>query len=599
MGRRTPKSTSKALKRLFKFFGHYQKSFIAVVILSVAATIAETVAPKILGQATTLIAEGVSQGLQEMNGQMGYKIDFTGIFRVLLVVAALYIATSIGRYFQNYLLSHAVQGTIANLRQAMRDKLNKLPISTIDHLSTGEILSRAINDIENIARTLQQNIAQTIMSITQLIGVVTMILMISPKIGGLMILTVLFAVFLVSRITPITQRLFADRQRIQGSINDHIEEDYNGQIEIRAFNQQGHKRDLFEEETDAYYKTSQRAEFFSGFLYPMVNFIRNLDYVLIAFVGGIDILLGRLPLGDVQALLQYNPQLYQPISNLATIVNQIQSTLASAERVFEFLDLEEMEVTHSDYSVIDTDKKVIFDNVYFGYDEDHYTLKDYNLDVNEGETIAIVGPTGAGKTTLINLLERFYDVDKGSIKIDGKDIRDYSREDVRKQMGMVLQDTWLFNGSIYDNIAYGDHNQSVSEEEVYAAAKTAHVDDFVRKLPDGYDTIINEDASNISQGQRQLITIARALVATPDILILDEATSSIDTRTEELIQKATEKLLKGRTSFVIAHRLSTIQDADQIIVMDQGRIIEKGNHESLMEKRGFYYGLYSAQFQED
>lgn len=414
-----------------------------------------------------------------------------------------------------------------------------------------------------------------------------------------MILTVLFAVFLVSRITPITQRLFADRQRIQGSINDHIEEDYNGQIEIRAFNQQGHKRDLFEEETDAYYKTSQRAEFFSGFLYPMVNFIRNLDYVLIAFVGGIDILQGRLPLGDVQALLQYNPQLYQPISNLATIVNQIQSTLASAERVFEFLDLEEMEVTHSDYSVIDTDKKVIFDNVYFGYDEDHYTLKDYNLDVNEGETIAIVGPTGAGKTTLINLLERFYDVDKGSIKIDGKDIRDYSREDVRKQMGMVLQDTWLFNGSIYDNIAYGDHNQSVSEEEVYAAAKTAHVDDFVRKLPDGYDTIINEDASNISQGQRQLITIARALVATPDILILDEATSSIDTRTEELIQKATEKLLKGRTSFVIAHRLSTIQDADQIIVMDQGRIIEKGNHESLMEKRGFYYGLYSAQFQED
>lgn len=593
-----PRSTFSALRKLIRFLGRYKYTFFAVIFFSVFASVTEIFAPKILGGATTLIADGVSQGLQEVDGQMRYVIDFEGIVSILIKVAILYLLTGLGRYLQNFLLSKAVQGTISELRQAMRDKLNRLPISTLDQTPNGEILSRAINDIENIAATLQQNISQAIMSTTLFIGVAIMIVSISPRIGGMMLGAVALTIVMVSFITPISQRLFANQQRLQGSINGLIEEDYNGQIEIKAFNQQKHKLEKFEEETESYYNTSQKAQFISGIMFPSVNFIRNVGYVLIALVGGVSVVNGHMSLGNVQALMQYNPQLFQPVSQLSSIVNQIQSTLASAERIFEFLELDDMEIVESGLAPQESDYKVSFQDVQFGYDPDQMILKDFRLDVEPGQMVAIVGPTGAGKTTLINLLERFYEVNDGSIRIDGVDIRDYSRDEVRHQMGMVLQDTWLFRGSIYDNIAYGAQGRVPEPEEVYSAAKTAHVDDFVKKLPDGYDTIINEDASNISQGQRQLITIARALVATPDSLILDEATSNIDTRTEKLIQQATDKLLKGRTSFVIAHRLSTIQDADQIIVLDAGRIIEKGNHDELMAKQGFYYALYNAQFSQ-
>lgn len=597
LGRKTPRSTRKTFLRLIQFFGPYRWAFLAVIILAICSTLMETFSPAILGQATTLIADGLQHGTSQA-GLDASAFDFDQIEGIILTCASLYLVSGIVRYFQDFILSRTVSKTIADLRQAMQIKLNRLPISRLDSLSNGEILSRAINDVENIARTLQQNISQAIISITQFICVTIMVLSLSYKIGGMMVLSVFIALFVVSRLTPITQRLFADRQCLQGRLNDLIEEDYNGQMEIKAFNQEDYHFDRFKEQTAAYNHSSQLAEFISGILFPSVNFIRNLNYVAIAFAGGAQVLQGKMPIGNVQALLQYNPQLYLPIASMANIFNQIQSTLASAERVFEFLDLEEMNFDAEITTPIRHADRIEFDHVYFGYHKNHPILKDFHLDVHSGQTIAIVGPTGAGKTTLINLLERFYEVNDGAIKIDGQDIRHLSREALRHPIGMVLQDAWLFNGSIYDNIAYGAQGREIHPEEVYAAAKTAHVDEFVHKLPDGYQTLINESASNLSQGQRQLITIARALVSQPDILILDEATSSIDTRTESLIQKATTKLLEGRTAFVIAHRLSTIQDADIILVLNQGQIIEKGNHQDLLAKKGFYYQLYHAQFDQ-
>ncbi|AMB98652.1 multidrug ABC transporter ATP-binding protein [Aerococcus urinaehominis] len=583
--------------RLFHYFGSYKLALVAVIIATSLATIMTTLAPAILGQATTVIVDGVNQGQQIVNGQAQYVIDFNRIGQIVSRVLMLYLLAGAARFVQNALLAFSVQGMLASLRQDMRNKLNTLPVATVDAIPNGEILSRAINDVENMGRTLPQMVSQTVMSVLQFFGVLVMIFLISWKISLVVLFLVGLVLFFISKVAPYSQKLFSQQQKSEGELNAILEEDYNGQLEIKAFNQQEKRADYFQTKTDDFFASASKAQFISGIMMPLSNSVRNLSYVTVALLGGIAVINGQLTVGQVQALIQYNPQLFQPLSQMANIVNLVQDTLASARRVFTFLDLDDMTDEPSGYPAIETDKTMIFDQVDFGYQADKMIIKDFNLQVNPGETIAIVGPTGAGKTTLINLIERFYDVSAGSIKFKGKDIRDIDRADLRDHISMVLQDTWLFTGSLYDNIAYGG-DESTTKADVMAAAKTAHVDDFARKLPDGYDTIINEDASNLSQGQRQLVTIARSLVNEPEILILDEATSSIDTRTEKLIQTATEKLLAGRTSFVIAHRLSTIRDADKILVMDQGQIIEMGNHDQLMEKRGFYYNLYQAQFEE-
>lgn len=458
-------------------------------------------------------------------------------------------------------------------------------------------MSRAINDMDNIASTLQQNLTQFITSFVTLVGVLWMMLTISWQLTLVALATVPLSLIVVMIVAPKSQKFFAAQQKSLGLLNNQVEETYGGHTVVKTFNHEAADQIVFEEENDRLYSAGWKAQFISAIIMPLMNFIKNLGYVFVAVLGGIKVANGNMTLGDVQAFLQYTNQFSQPITQIASLLNTIQSTVASAERVFEVLDEEEMSDEPSGLPVEESDYKVRFDHVQFGYTPDNLLMTDFNLDVKAGEMVAIVGPTGAGKTTLINLLERFYDVSGGSIRYDGRDTRDLTRDELRSNISMVLQDTWLFTGSIYDNIHYG--NDKATKEQVIEAAKAAHVDDFVRKLPDGYDTVLNEEASNISQGQRQLITIARAFLADPDVLILDEATSSVDTRTEILIQKAMNKLLENRTSFVVAHRLSTIRDADNIIVMNHGSIVETGNHDTLMAKNGFYADLYNSQFSED
>ena len=476
--------------------------------------------------------------------------------------------------------------------------MNRVPISYYDTHTNGDIMSRAINDMDNIASTLQQNLTQFVTSAVTLIGVIVMMLSISWQLTLVALLMIPLSLIVVMIIAPKSQVFFADQQKSLGLLNNQVEETYGGHTIVKTFNHTAKDQEVFEEETDKLYAAGWKAQFISAIIMPLMTVVNNLGYVFVAVLGGIKVANGNMTLGDVQAFLQYTTQFSQPITQLASLMNTIQSTVASAERVFEVLDEEEMSDKKSGLPVEEnTPYKVRFENVQFGYTKDQLLMTDFNLDVKPGEMVAIVGPTGAGKTTLINLLERFYDVSGGSIRYDGVDTRDLSRDNLRAQFSMVLQDTWLFTGSIYDNIKYG--NDDATDEQVIEAAKAAHVDDFVRKLPEGYQTVLNEDASNISQGQRQLITIARAFLANPDVLILDEATSSVDTRTEILIQKAMNRLLENRTSFVVAHRLSTIRDADNIIVMNHGSIVETGNHDQLMEKDGFYADLYNSQFSEE
>src|SRR5699024_10421543 len=490
------------------------------------------------------------------------------------------------------------QRVIEDLRNDMRAKLNRLPISFLDSTPNGEIMSRAINDVEAIAMSLQQTLQQVLMSSTQFVLTIVMKTLISSKMTLIAAGTILLSTIVMLSVTPVSQRLFAAQQRVQGNMNAHIEENYSGQIENNAFNQNEGKIAQFEEKSAEYYAVSWKAQFISGILMPLMNLAKNFGYVAVAIVGGFSVANGTRVICDVQAMLQYAGILSEPLKQTANMINQLQRMVASIERIFEFLDVEEMEEATSGQPAIETDYKMIFDHVQFGYQpgEENLLMTNFNLTVEPGQMVAIVGPTGAGKSTIINLIERFYNISGGSIKYDGVDTRDIDQEELRSRIGMVLQDTWLFNGSIADNIAYGSNNPNVTRDEVIRAAKAAHVDDFVRTLPDGYDTIINQDGSNISQGQRQLVTIARAFMSDPEILILDEATSSIDTRTEKLIQKAMNQLLEGRTSFVVAHRLSTIQDADNIIVLNHGDVIETGNHEELLAQEGFYYNLYNSQF---
>jgi ATP-binding cassette subfamily B protein len=575
----------------------YIWGIIAVLILAILSSIFSVVTPKILGQATTEIYKGFMTGVAQQKAGIKvdqFPIDFDKIKQIILIVFIMYLFSALFSFIQQFVMTRISQRTVYKLRRDLKAKMRRLPISYYDEHSNGDIMSRAINDMDNIAGTLQQSITQIVTSTVTFVGVLWMMFTISWKLTLIALATIPLSLVVVGLVAPSSQKFFARQQKSLGLLNNQVEENYAGHVVVKSFNHEDEAISKFDAENETLYKASWKAQMISGIIMPLMTLINNLGYVFIAMFGGIQVANGTIALGNIQAFLQYMNQFSQPITQLANLANTIQATVASAERIFEVIDEPEMDDSPVDVPDIQTDKKVILDNMDFGYEGKPLLMEDYNLEVKPGEMIAIVGPTGAGKTTVINLLERFYDVKGGSIKLDGRDIRNMSREDVRSHYAMVLQDTWLFTGTIYDNLKYS--NEDASKEEIIAAAKAAHVDSFVRQLPDGYDTVLNEEASNISQGQRQLITIARAFVADPEILILDEATSSVDTRTEVHIQHAMQRLLKNRTSFVVAHRLSTIRDADKIIVMNEGSIVETGNHDELMAKNGFYADLYNSQF---
>ncbi|RHW46829.1 ABC transporter ATP-binding protein [Bombilactobacillus bombi] len=597
MNKRKPKNFWGTLARLFHYMSGYVFSLILVIILAITSTIFQIKTPKVLGEATTEIYKGVMAGIAQQKAGFNlskFPINFGKIEHILLIVAGMYVLSALFNFFQQLLMTRASQQTVYKLRKDLKRQMKLLPISYYDTHNNGDIMSRAINDMDNIAGTLQQSITQLITSIVMLVGTLWMMFTISWQLTLIALATVPLSLVIIGIIAPHSQKAFAAQQKSLGLLNNQVEENYSGHLEVKTFNHEEQSLSEFESENDKFYKSAWKAQFLAGIMMPLMTFANNLGYVAVAIYGGIQVSHGRLPIGDIQAFLQYTQQFSQPITQLANLANTIQATVASAERIFEVLDEQQMAQTPVDVPDVSTAKLIQLDHVQFGYDGQDLLMTDYSLDVNPGEMIAIVGPTGAGKTTIINLLERFYDIKGGSIRLNGQDTRNLTREQLRSHFAMVLQDTWLFTGTIYDNLKYG--REDATEDEIIAAAKAAHVDEFVRQLPQGYKTILNEEASNISQGQRQLLTIARAFVANPEILILDEATSSVDTRTESQIQHAMESLLKDRTSFVVAHRLSTIQDADKIIVMNHGSIVETGNHEQLLAKKGFYADLYNSQF---
>ncbi|MFT8329165.1 MAG: ABC transporter ATP-binding protein [Oenococcus oeni] len=593
-----PKHFWPTTKRLF---GYMKKRWLAVslvVVFAIGSAIFQAQTPKILGKATTQIYEGVLSGAAKIKAGMHIStlpMNWDKIISIVIEVIVLYILAAILSFAQQFIMTRVSQHTVFDLRRDLKNKMRNLPISYYDTHSNGDIMSRATNDMDNISSTLQQNLTQLITSIATFFSILWMMISISIPLTLWVLIIVPVSVVIIGIVAPRSQKYFSDQQRHLGLLNNQIEETYAGYTIVRAYNHEDKERQSFAAENDQIYKASWKAQFISGMIMPLMTFINNLGYIGIAILGGIKVANGKIPIGDIQAFLQYTDQFSQPISQITNLTNQIQSTIASAERIFQVLDEPEMKNNKQNLPVKKEKEIINFDHVQFGYNpNDELLMTDYNLPVKKGEIVAIVGPTGAGKTTMINLLERFYDIKAGSIRFNGQDTRDMSREKLRSHFAMVLQDTWLFTGTIYDNIAYGKENSS--KDEVIKASKAAHVDTFVRQLPKGYKTILNEEASNISQGQRQLITIARAFLANPEILILDEATSSVDSRTEVQIQHAMQTLLKGRTSFVVAHRLSTIRDAQHIVVMNHGSIVETGNHDSLMKKNGFYADLYNSQF---
>jgi ATP-binding cassette subfamily B protein len=596
---------------------------IMVVLLAVVSVAFAVVGPKILGHATNIIFEGVvskqipagvtkeqamaglrakGQGriadmISGMTLDPSHGIDFDALGRTLLLLVGVYALSALFAWLQAYLMAGVAQRTIYRLRRQADEKLARLPLKYFDDHPRGDVLSRMTNDIDNISQSLQQSLTQIITSTLTIIGVLIMMLTISWLLALISVLVVPVSVVVTMIIAKRSQKQFAAQWETTGDLNGHVEEMFTGHNVVKVFGRQQAAIDTFDEQNEKLYQASFKAQFISGIIMPVMNFVMSLNYVAIAVIGGVMVASGRMSLGDVTAFIQYSRQFTMPITQVASIMNVLQSTAASAERVFELLDESEEEPDAAECVLFEhTRGHIELDNVSFRYVPDTPLITDLTLDVEPGETVAIVGPTGAGKTTLVNLLLRFYDIDQGRILVDGVESRDISRSDLRRLFGMVLQDTWLFSGTIRENVAYG--REGATEEEIRAAAKAARVDHFVRALPDGYDTVLDDDATNVSQGERQLLTIARALLADPDILILDEATSSVDTRTEVLIQEAMAELMKERTSFVIAHRLSTIRGADIILVMDKGAIIEQGSHEELMAARGFYHDLYASQFEE-
>ncbi|OLB38655.1 MAG: ABC transporter [Ktedonobacter sp. 13_2_20CM_53_11] len=591
-----PKDFKGTLKRFLVYFVPQKYRLLVVLGAAILGTTFNIVGPKILGLATTKLFEGLIAKYQAFQRhQPAPGIDFKYIATVLLILLGLYIISAIFMYVQQYVMAGVAQRMVYRLRREVEEKLSRLPLKFFDARPRGEILSRAVNDMDNISTTLQQSLTQLITSAVTLVGVIVLMLTISPLLSLVVVLTLPLSLLITMGLAKRSQNYFRRQQRALGILNGHVEEMYTGHKIVKAFGHEGKSMAEFTELNENLYNAGWRAQFVSGMIMPLMRFVGNLGYVIVAVVGGIMVTNGSIAIGDVQAFIQYAQQFTQPITSLANIANVIQSTMASAERIFELLDEPEEIPEAVDAQVIGTPQGAVqFQHVKFGYKEDSILMEDMNIDVQPGQMIAVVGPTGAGKTTLVNLLMRFYEVNGGKITVDGVDITQFKRGELRRTFGMVLQDTWLFNGTIRDNIAYG--REGATEEEIMRAAKAANADHFIRTLPEGYNTVLNEEATNISQGQKQLLTIARAFLADPEILILDEATSSVDTRTEIQIQKAMGELMHGRTSFVIAHRLSTIRDADLILVMNHGSIIEKGTHEELLAKGGFYADLYNSQF---
>ncbi|WP_271853883.1 ABC transporter ATP-binding protein [Planococcus maritimus] len=577
-------------RRLVSYLKPRRKKLAAVFFVAILSTVFAIVGPKIMGMAITELFEGAYGQLQ---GVPGGGIDFGVIGQILSVLAGLYVFSSLFSYIQQYMMSTVAQDTVYDLRQDVNKKLEKLPLEYFDGRPNGETLSRMTNDIDTIGSTLQQSLTQFITSIVTLVGILIMMLTISPLLTLIAVVSLPLSLFVIGPILKRSQKYFSSQQKNLGRLNGHVEEMYTGHQVVKAFGHEAKSNEQFDAVNAELYDAGRKAQFISGIIMPMMSLIGNLSYVLISIVGGVLVIQRAISIGDIQAFITYSKQFTQPITQTANIANIIQSTVAAAERVFELLDETEEREEVSTSVLARAKGAVAFEEVDFGYGE-NLLIENMNIDVQPGQTVAIVGPTGAGKTTLINLLMRFYELKSGRITIDGLDSREMSRRELRHNFGMVLQDTWLFNGTIRDNISYG--KTGASEEEIQAAAKAAHADHFIRTLPDGYDTVLNQEVSNISQGQKQLLTIARAILADPPIMILDEATSSVDTRTEILIQQAMNRLMAGRTSFVIAHRLSTIKHADLILVMDQGKVIEQGTHQQLLEEDGFYADLYRSQF---
>ena len=579
------------IKKLLKYMRRYYGAIAFVILFAIASTVFNIVGPTILGNATTEIFNGLVKKVQGTGG-----IDFSKIRGILLTLLGLYLTSAAFSFLQGLIMTHVSNNTTYQMRKDISEKIHRMPMKYFESRTFGEVLSRITNDVDTLGQSLNQSMTQIITSVATIIGVFVMMIRISVPMTVAVVVILPVSFLMIGAIMKKSQPYFQAQQALLGEVNGQVEEIYSGHNIVKVFNKEKSVVEEFEKVNEKLYNSAWRSQFFSGAMMPLMQFVGNLGYVVVAILGGFLAIKNTIEVGQIQSFIQYVRNFTQPITQLAQVGNMMQTTAASAERVFEFLEEEEEEeVKENPVDVSSLDGNVTFEHVSFGYNEKQRVINDFSVEVKEGQKIAIVGPTGAGKTTMIKLLMRFYDVSGGSIKIDGYDVRDFKRSDIRQMFGMVLQDTWLYNASVRDNIRYG--KLDASEEEIQGAARAAFAHHFIETQPKGYDMIINEESNNISQGQKQLLTIARAILADPKILILDEATSSVDTRTEERIQKAMDNLMEGRTSFVIAHRLSTIKDADMILVMNHGDIVEQGNHEELLAKGGFYANLYNSQFE--
>ena len=587
-----PKNFRKSLGKLFKYMGRYKYAIFAVMVMAAISTVFSVAGPKVMGKATTELANGL---MKKVNGTGG--IDFTLIGKILLITLALYVTSVAFSFIQGWIMTGITQKLAYRMRREISEKIDRMPMKYFESRPYGDVLSRITNDVDTLGTGLNQSFTMIITSFATIIGTIVMMLTISPLMTLITFCILPVSAVLLGTVIKKSQSYFSTQQKYLGKINGMVEENYSGQLVIKAFNKEAETIEAFDETNEVLFKSAKKSQFLSGIMMPLMSFVGNLGYVGVALSGGFLAIKGLIGIGDIQAFIQYVRNLTEPMQQVAQVVNQVQSMTAAAERVFEFLEEEEEEATR-DAVTIDGELSgsVDFEHVRFGYNADQPVIKDFTVRVEPGQKIAIVGPTGAGKTTIVKLLMRFYDVDAGAIKLDGININNIDRRELRKNFGMVVQDTWLFKGSIMENIRYG--RLDATDEEVFEAAKAAYADKFIRTLPGGYDMELNEDASNVSQGQKQLLTIARTILANKKLMILDEATSSVDTRTEVMIQKAMDKLMQGRTSFIIAHRLSTIKNADIILVMKDGDIIEQGSHEKLLEANGFYADLYNSQFEE-
>ncbi|MBQ3429082.1 MAG: ABC transporter ATP-binding protein [Mogibacterium sp.] len=587
-----PKNFRKAIADTLSYMGAYKYAIVVVIIVAALATIFETVGPKVMGRATTLLAEGV---MNKIHGTGG--IDFAAVARVLLLTAALYFIGAFAQYIQALIMTNITQKIVYRMRRDISEKINRMPIGYFERVQTGEILSRITNDVDTLGQSLSQSISNFIWAIISMVGIVVVMLTINVTMTLIALLVIPFSALVMGLLIKVSQKHFAAQQKYLGIIDGQVEETFSGHLVVKAFNREAAVTKEFDKANEKLYESAWKSQFLSGLMRPLMRIVSNLGYAAVAVAGGVFCVRGAIGVGDIQAFVQYVKNIGQPIQDIAQIMNQVQSMAAAAERVFEFLDEdEEIDAPGAEDEMGEIKGAVEFRHVRFGYKKDQPVIKDFSAKVEPGQKIAIVGPTGAGKTTMVKLLMRFYDVDGGSILIDGRDIRQFTRKELRDNFAMVLQDTWLFSGTIKENIAYG--REGATNEEIIHAAKTAKAHHFIKALPGGYKMVLNEDATNISEGQRQLLTIARAVLADKRLLILDEATSSVDTRTEEEIQKAMDALTEDRTSFIIAHRLSTIRNADLILVMEHGDIVEQGTHDELLAKGGAYAELYNSQFEE-